>query len=347
MKFGLIFALRNPAQWRTPWVEHYSQSLELIQWVEACGYDSVWLSEHHLTDDGYCPSVLATASAVAARTERIRIGSNILVLPLHHPLRVAEDAAVVDLISGGRLILGVGAGHRHEEFTALGVPRAQRGRLLQEGIKLMRECWTEGAHRLPGSGDGIAGDTVPFSPPPAQPGGPPIWIGARTEVATRRAGRIADGLILSRGRDQVRWFREAASEAGRDPDGLAMATIRIVHVAESREQARDIIGEHLLYHENSYREWFRTGDLRHEQGAEPYRSVEELPLDRYILGSPAECIAEIRRLEALYRFNHFIFWGRLPGLPLPEARRSLQLFAEEVAPALRDPLAPEIGRSTS
>ncbi len=344
MNFGLIFALRNPAPWQAPWVQHYADSLELISWAEEAGYDSVWLSEHHATADGYCPSVLATASAVAARTTRIQIGSNILVLPLHHPLRVAEDAAVVDLISGGRLILGVGAGHRHEEFEALGVPRAQRGKLLEQGIATMRQCWSQGVYQMPaeaaGDGGGGAAPTVPFSPPPAQPGGPPIWIGARTEVATRRAGRIADGLILSRGREQVRWFHAAAQEAGRDPEALSLATIRIVHVAESRERARDIIGEHLLYHENSYRDWFKTGDLAHEQGAEPYRSVDELPLDRYILGTPEECIAEIRRLGDLYKFNHFIFWGRLPGLPLEEARRSLQLFAEEVAPALRATPAP-------
>ena len=338
MKFGLIFALRNPSPWQTPWVQHYAESLELIEWCEAEGYDSVWLSEHHLASDGYIPSVMAGLSAVAARTRRMTIGSNILVLPLHHPLRIAEDAAVVDLISGGRLVLGVGAGHRHEEFEALGVDRSRRGRLLEEGIETMRRCWNEGVYAPSGASAANASPTttaLPFSPPPVRASGPPIWIGARTEVATRRAGRIGDGLILSRGREQVRWFREAAAEAGRDPTTLTLATIRIVHVAESRERAAEIVGEHLLYHENSYRAWFKTGDLAHEQANELYRSVSDLPLDRYILGTPDECVAEIRRLEETYGFDHFIFWGRLPGLPLQEARRSLQLFARDVAPQLR------------
>lgn len=334
MQVGLTFGLRNPAAWRQPWPEVYGEMLDLCEIAEEHGYDSVFISEHHFASDGYCPSVLATCAAVAARTQRIRIGTNILVLPLHHPIRVAEDAATVDVLSNGRFVLGVGAGYRQEEFETFGVPLSERGTRLEEGVELIREAWTEPIVNHSGRHYRVGGLHV--GPWPVQSGGPPIWFGARTESATRRAGRMGDGLILSRGRAQLRWFREAAEDAGRDPDALSVATIRIVHVAESAEQALKEVGPHLLYHERSYQEMFNAGrDLAHERDAVPFTSVDELPLDRYILGTPDQVISRVRELEAQFGFDHLLMWARLPGLPIQVAERSLRLFGESVLPALR------------
>ena len=111
--------------------------------ADQLGFDGVWLSEHHLTGDGMLPAPLVMAAALAARTERIRIGTNILGLPVHHPLRVAEDAAVVDLLSDGRLTLGVGQGYSEREFAAFGVDRRRRGALLEEGVRAIRTAWSE------------------------------------------------------------------------------------------------------------------------------------------------------------------------------------------------------------
>ncbi len=148
------------------------------------------MSEHHFSEDGYCSSPLALTAAIAARTRRAAVGTNILVLPLQHPLRVAEDAAVIDLISGGRMVLGVGAGYRDAEFTAFGVPLEQRFARMREGIELIRQAWGGGELRHDEGHFPVSG--VRVTPPPARPGGPPIWLGARTEASTRRAGRIAD-----------------------------------------------------------------------------------------------------------------------------------------------------------
>jgi alkanesulfonate monooxygenase SsuD/methylene tetrahydromethanopterin reductase-like flavin-dependent oxidoreductase (luciferase family) len=126
MKFGLIYDFRNPAPWRRPWVELYARMLDQIVEAEELGFDHVWLTEHHFVDDGYLPSIVPVAGAIAARTKRIRIGSDIMILPFQDPVRIAEDLAVVDILSGGRFDLGVGQGYRAEEFRAIGMDRRER-----------------------------------------------------------------------------------------------------------------------------------------------------------------------------------------------------------------------------
>ena len=143
MKFGLIFDFRNPAQWRRPWAEFYARTLDLAVEAEARGYDHVWLTEHHFVDDGYLPSIVPVAAAIAARTTRIRIGSDIMILPFQDPVRIAEDLAVVDILSGGRFDLGVGAGYRAEEFRAIGMSARERHARTRESVELIQRLWTE------------------------------------------------------------------------------------------------------------------------------------------------------------------------------------------------------------
>ncbi len=121
---------------------------------ERLGFTDVWLSEHHFVDDGYLPSPLVVAAAIAARTTSMGIGTNVLLLPMHHPLRVAEDAAVVDLVSGGRFTLGVGQGYVQHEFEALGFNRKNRPSLFEEGVEVVRRAWERGASGTRGSGGG-------------------------------------------------------------------------------------------------------------------------------------------------------------------------------------------------
>jgi alkanesulfonate monooxygenase SsuD/methylene tetrahydromethanopterin reductase-like flavin-dependent oxidoreductase (luciferase family) len=327
LECGVMFGLRNPEQWQAPSAQLHAETLELIERAEALGFDSAWISEHHFSEDGYCPWPMGVSAAIAARTKRIRIGTDIVVLPLMHPVRLAEEAAVVDVLSGGRFTLGVGAGYRNEEFDLFGVSLRERARRMDDGIALLRRAWR---------GEALEPHGVRVLPRPVQPAGPPIYVGARAEAATRRAGRLADGLILSRGREQLRWFREAALEAGRDPATLAVATNRIVHVADSAADAMREIGPHLLYHERSYQRWFRKDGLAHEREAPVrYETPEDLPRERYILGPPDEVIAKVRELQRTYGFTELIMWGRLPGLPLDVAQRSLERFGREVLPALQ------------
>src|SRR5580704_17108538 len=148
IRFGLWYDFRNPAQWRQPADRLYREILDQIAWGENNGFDDVWLSEHHFIEDGYLPSILPAAAAIAARTNRIRIASGVLLMPLHNPIRLAEDIATVDVISGGRSELGVGIGFKREEFQGFGVSSKERGARTDQSLEIIR-C-------------ALAGETVTF-----------------------------------------------------------------------------------------------------------------------------------------------------------------------------------------
>ena len=137
LDIGILFMFRNPPFNSTDWASIYRHELDHAVAAETLGYDHVWLSEHHFVEDGYSPSVLPIAAAIAARTERVRIGTYVLLLPLHNPVRVAEDAATVDVISNGRFDLGMGLGYRPGEFTGMGISSKERGARLAEGLPLV------------------------------------------------------------------------------------------------------------------------------------------------------------------------------------------------------------------
>ncbi len=134
MNFGVLFAFRNRPDAVVPFTELYRKQLDLVAVSEDLGYDTIWLTEHHFVEDGYSPSLLPIAAAIAARTRKIRVGTFVILLPLHNPLRVAEDAATVDVISNGRLDLGLGQGYRVPEFLSFNIPREERGGRLEEGV---------------------------------------------------------------------------------------------------------------------------------------------------------------------------------------------------------------------
>jgi len=140
IRFGLWYDFRNPAQWRQPADRLYREILDQIAWGENNGFDDVWLSEHHFIEDGYLPSILPAAAAIAARTNRIRIASGVLLMPFHNPIRLAEDIATVDVISGGRFELGVGIGFKREEFTGFGVSSKERGARTDQSLDIIRRA---------------------------------------------------------------------------------------------------------------------------------------------------------------------------------------------------------------
>ena len=142
MDFGLLLSFRNPPPGRVPFTEIYRKHFDIAALAEDLGYGTIWLTEHHFIDDGYAPSLLPIAAAIAARTRRIRIGTFVILLPLHNALRIAEDAATVDIISNGRFDLGVGQGYRIPEFVGFDIPRRERGPRLEEGAEVIRRVWT-------------------------------------------------------------------------------------------------------------------------------------------------------------------------------------------------------------
>lgn len=333
MKFGVWYHLRNPDRWHQPPAELYARTLDQIVAAEALGFDSVWTSEHHFIDDSYLPSTLLFLAAVAARTSRMRLGTLILLLPLHHPLRVAEDAAVLDLISGGRLDLGVAAGYRVEEFDVFGVPHRERGRRMDEALAILQGAWGDGPFSF--DGPTYHYDAVNVTPKPLQRPGPPIWMGGQSRAAIRRAARFGCHLLPSSTTefDIVATYHAALREFGRDPSQYRIKCFRPLFCTTDPERAWYELKEHFLYQHNCYRRWYReAGDSAAPELTDP----DQLSRESYIVGTPDQCVAAIRALNAELPFEEFIFWTHPPGFPVDRATESLDLFARAVVPQLRE-----------
>jgi alkanesulfonate monooxygenase SsuD/methylene tetrahydromethanopterin reductase-like flavin-dependent oxidoreductase (luciferase family) len=338
--FGLITAQHHPDDRRTD-VGIYRDAVDLAVECERLGFESVWTSEHHFVDDGYMPSLLPVLAAIAARTERVLLGTGVLLAPMFDPLHLAEDAATVDLLSNGRLVLGLGIGWRDEEFAGFGDPIGHKGRRLEAMIEVLRAAWSDGL--VTGDRAGIYRYPEPglnVTPKPARPGGPPIWIGAGAEAAVRRAGRVADGYLSSgttpeRLAMRLGWIRDEALAAGRDPASITPAIHHNVFAwrdGDAWETIRDAAW---------YMSW-KYDDMRHARGSRraghppPPTAEEEAALRaRTIVGTPeqvAEGILAFR--DVLGENGHFIARSYFPGLDPAIQRETLRLLGDEVRPLL-------------
>ena len=331
--FGLWYDFRQELPFTGRYAEFYAECLEEISEGESLGFSNVWLSEHHFVDDGYLPSPLVVAAAIAARTTRIGIGTNVLLLPMHHPLRVAEDAAVVDLISGGRFTLGVGLGYVQHEFDALGFNRKNRPSLLEEGVEIIRRAWNEG--RTGHEGRRWSLPDLPFEPRPGRE--IPIYLGGYTEPALDRAARLADGFLASSGRvplgetHAVLTERVEARRRG-DASSFPFYASTTVFVHENGERAWDLVAPGLAYQASRYAEWGAD-----PEGPTPHRlRPEDLDRDKFFVGTPDEVAGRLVALHEEVPYDHLCFWGRLPGVTHEAALANMRLFASEVAPKVRE-----------
>lgn len=330
--FGLLSCQRLDGS-NQPWTEIYDDALAMGVAAEAAGFDSLWVTEHHFTADGYLSGLLPLLSAIAARTSRIRLGTNVLLAPLHHPLRLAEDAAVVDLVSHGRLLLGLGIGYRDEEFDALGVPKAERIPRLVEHVATCRAAWTGGPFDF--RGQRILSRPVP-------PGPPPIWLGSWVDAGIRRAGRLADGYISPGGglADTVHrvGVLDAASEAaGRAGGPLPIATTNLVWLGETMP---DSVRAGVAHFMRNYGEWYGSssddaggravGDRLARQ-TDPTAGVLTGPVDRLV-----ELLAPLAARFSGEREHQLVLRAAYPGVSRSELVNHIARLGDELLPALRD-----------
>jgi alkanesulfonate monooxygenase SsuD/methylene tetrahydromethanopterin reductase-like flavin-dependent oxidoreductase (luciferase family) len=330
--YGLITCQRHPDDLRSD-AELYAEALDLAVEAEDLGFDSVWTSEHHFADDSYMPSVLPTSAAMAARTSRVQIATGLALAPLYDPIRLAEDAATVDAISGGRFLLGLGLGWLDWEFEALGKSLGDRGSAMTRAIRTARQAWSDGL---------LAEDGVSVRPKPARDGGPPIWIGAHAERAVRRAARLGDGFLA--GQPTLERFDLALGWIG---DELARV--------EREASAFDVGGYWPIFtwdHENAWdivKPFFRYMEWKYDDAADAKGRLGELPLpppldagaeealrQGILCGTPDEVAHRIRALRDVAGPG-FTFVGRFyyPGMDRDVMRRATRLFTEEVIPQLR------------
>src|SRR5437867_3750708 len=310
----------------------FEETLRECERAEAAGFDSVWLGEHHNNPVLY-PAPLIGLAAVASRTRSIRLGTGVLLLPLYHPLMVAEEGAMVDMISGGRLILGVGAGYAPEEFAAFGYSLKERGSRLEESASLLHRLWTE--ENVTYRGKHYQVDNATVAPRPVQRPRPPIWFGAWAEPAIRRAARLGDAWFVgpSASLDEIapclRVYRQACSETGKGEGDVAL--LRYVFVASSTKDAISAAGDSFVgAFERMYFQWPHPIVKR-----PPGRlTIERLAENRIVLGDPKACVEEIIRFQRELGANHFICRFSVPGIPRDLCAQSLSLFTREVMPAL-------------
>ena len=335
MKFGLQFDFRNPPDSGRSNEYVYRSTLELIELAEALGFDDIWLSEHHFVDDGFLPSPMTMAAAVAARTRRVAIGTIVLLTPLYHPIRLAEDCAVVDVLSNGRFRLGAALGYRREEFAGLGVDRSRRGALMEETIEIVRRCWRE--EEFTHNGAHFHFENVRCTPKPVQKPGIPIWIGASQGRAIERAARIGDGWIggMPGFADHALYFRtlEELDRSTRDVS-IAGTGASFLFCSEDPDSDWQKIGGHALRQAQTYRSWL---DAAEQAGVIVPSTPDEIRNTGWALcGTPEEVIANVRSSYEVAPFTHHFFGPVFSGADPALSGRSIELFAEHVIPALRD-----------
>lgn len=270
VRFGVTLGLQPPETLRA-----------LATRIEALGFDSIWTGDHLAFHNPTLES-LTTLSHVAAVTTRVRIGTAVYLLALRHPTVAAKTVATLDVLSGGRFVFGVGVGGEFpKEFEAAGVPHAERGRRVDEGIEVCRLLWTKSPASFAGRFVRFA--DVALEPKPVQAGGPPIWIGGRSDHALRRAARVGDGWISyvvtpERYRASLENIRAFAAEAGRSLDGgrgFEAAHLAFTVVDDDWERARAAAAHYLARQYN-----------------QPF---DELVKKYCVLGPPARCIETIER----------------------------------------------------
>jgi probable F420-dependent oxidoreductase len=336
---GLFTAQVPPGSKRT-FTQEYREILDMVRLAETLGFDSAWVSEHHGSGDGYMPSLLPTLAALAAATDRIRLGTGVLLTPFHNPLRLAEDAATVDLISGGRLILGLGLAWREEEFRMFGIPIHERVRRTVETIEVLRKAWT--GERFSYEGKIFSLDSVKITPAPERKGEVPIWLGGSVEPAMRRAGRLADGYIRTRGggvedmREAFKIVEAGARAAGKDPSAMPLAQLQNTFVWEGGD-AWEVAGPYVQSQLGIYGGWAAGGDT-------PEQDFLLAPPDEQTMrrmtpaGTAHDVIHALRPIIEAFagrREFHLIVRLHYPGMDFETASRAIELFGQRVLPALK------------
>jgi len=337
LRFGVIYDFRRVPGSRISMPDLYAQVLDQVERVDALGFDHVWLTEHHFVDDGYLPSPLTVSGAIAARTERVQIAQDVLLLPHYHPVRLAEDLAVLDNLSRGRMMLGVGMGYVPGEFAALGTRRAERLSRMEEGLDILELAWREEAFDYAGKRFQL--ENVRVRPRPVQAGGIPTWIAAMSEAGARRAARRGAHLLPQGDRAAVLDpFLEATGEGGERRVGIVRPFV-ITEDADLRAafQGRESPFAGDSYIAETYRGWFAQIDDAMTRQLEAGEAHGRTIPQSLFAGTAEECIAELERFRAEFGVTDVILagWGTSAGDDPGPSTAALERFAREVMPHFR------------
>ncbi|MFJ9739745.1 LLM class flavin-dependent oxidoreductase [Streptomyces sp. NPDC101166] len=316
VRFNLVAPGARPAELGA----RYRAALEMASYADEHGITTVQTEEHHGVENNWLPSPFVFAGAVLGATRRLAVTVSAVIGPLHDPLRLAEDIAVLDLLSGGRLVTVAGIGYRPEEYARAGVEWARRGRLQDEVLRTLLQAWTgeEFAYR---------GRTVRVTPRPASEPHPLLLVGGSSRAAARRAARLGLPFFPSAYLPELEaYYKERLAEYG--TQGWVMmpgAQTPLLHISEDPDRVWAQYGEHFLHEARTYASW-QSADIRSAVRSRA-TSVEELRAEGvYRVLTPEQCAAE--------GLDNLVLHPLVGGMPLEEGWRSLRLFAERALPAL-------------
>lgn len=332
LTFGYLCDFRNPPQWHRPSADLYAEVLDFISWSETVGFEGAWVPEHHGAEDGYMPSPLVALAAIAARTKRIRIGSAIALAPLYHPVRFAEECAVLDILSNGRLEMALAIGYRRRETEAYGVDFSKRGSQFDEFLEIVRKLWAGETVSFEGRHYTISNAAIMPTSPRGQI---PLYIGGFAEKALARVAKYADGYF---GNENVcGLYADKLREEGKDP---AAARIRIqglfLTVARDPEAAMEELAPYFHHVNNTYGQWLNEDKASGiDDVALKPMSLEAFKTSGILkILTPEQAIDYFRAMQARIPVEHFMMMLP-PGLPPAKFMPYAELFANEVIPAFR------------
>ncbi|HWB65418.1 MAG TPA: LLM class flavin-dependent oxidoreductase [Mycobacteriales bacterium] len=321
LRFNFVLPGRDPKTLASM----YAAGLDMAAYADEHGFMAVTLEEHHGIDDGWSPSPLAIAGLMLGRTTRLRAMVQALLVPLHNPLRIAEEMAVLDLASGGRLMVVAGLGYRPEEYAAAGVDWKQRGALMDTALDTILAAWK-------GEEFEYDGRRVLITPSPLTPANGLLFVGGSGRPAARRAARLGLPLLPSAHLPELQAYYEEQC-AAHGTSGFVMlppADTSLVNLAEDPDEAWATIGHHLLHEAQRYRSW-QTPDV-HSAVASNADSVEALRAEGiYQILSPEQLVERCRQQGDLATVVLHPLCG---GMPIDRAWTSVKLYVEQVLPAL-------------
>jgi len=324
MEFVICFDMRAP-DFGAPINELYRAALDMSNWADGIGFNAVALGEHHASADGYLPSPLPMCAAIAARTERVNIRSNVLLAPLYEPVKLAEDLSVVQLLSDGRLQVVIGAGYRPYEFQMFGTQRENRKERYLEVFDVLRSAWK-------GEEFDYKGRKVRVTPQPLSP--PPLLLGGAHPAVARRAARIADGFFPPQGEN---WhvYREERLKLGKPDPGEKFHALGPIytHVTRDVEAAWDTLLPHAVHCVESYSEWTVEA---YGRAAGPFANgvnTDDLRNSgAYQVLTPENAVEMINSMDDV---STFILTPLLGGIDPAFAWEGLKLFEQEVWPKVK------------
>lgn len=334
MKVGLF--VTNQHRLATDMVSALHEQIAMVRHVRDRGWDSLFSGQHYLNEgDNQQLQLVPLLARLAAEAGEMTLGLGVLLLNLHNPVYTAETVASLDVITGGKLVFGVGLGYRDIEFDAFAVPKGERVKRFEEYLALIERLWRE--ERVSHAGATCRLDNVRMNIRPVQQPRPPLWIAANNDPAVRRAARLGDAWFinphatLDTVRRQLAVYRAEREAAGR-PTPREMPMVKEVYCARDRASALALAGPYLLAKYRDYARWGQDKAMPDDQDFG--RSLDELIAGRFVLGSPEDCYAELEPYRAL-GVNHLIIRTHWAGMPLGSSLASLRLISDELLPALR------------